>query len=425
MSIDETYRAGRDEMMNKPWHAAIWGGVLIFLFVLLAGCTDSGNDITPASAAAGAGAGGAARKIVVFDETVVNEAAQDQIVNRTGSVKVKSLPNANAVVVLANQANENALKETAGVLRVDDDVIVHASPKPPGTPGGSAGGETAPAEALPWGVNRIDADLVWDINVGAGVKVAVVDTGIDLDHPDLAANIFRSYNAINTSKSADDDNGHGTHVAGTIAAVDNTIGVIGVAPQASLLAVKVLDRRGSGYLSDIIEGIDWSIANGAQVINMSLGTSSNIQSFHDAVKRAYNAGVVVVAAAGNSGPGDDTVNYPAKYTEVIAVSATDSSDGIASFSSRGSEVELAAPGVNIPSTYKGGGYKTISGTSMASPHVAGVAALVIASGTSGVENVRTVLKNTADNLGSAGKDDLYGYGLVDAEQAATGTQTNP
>jgi len=418
--------------MKKPWHAAIWGGVVLLLFVLLAGCTDGGggNDLVPANAAEGA-----ARKIVVFDSTV-SQTGQNAKMGKTRSARVKNLPLINATVVMATPADVQALLTQPGVLRVEDDIVVNASAnpsarritwiKPPPPP---------PAEALPWGVNKIDAELVWDANhdlvldsganTGAGVRVAVVDTGIDLDHPDLAANIAGGYNAISPSRNADDDNGHGTHVAGIIAALDNTVGVLGVAPQASLLAVKVLNRRGSGYLSDIIEGIQWSVNNGADVINMSLGTTSNVQSFHDAITAAYNAGVVVVAAAGNSGSRDNTVEYPAKYPEVIAVSATGTNNVIASFSSRGTEVELAAPGMNVPSTYMGGGLKTLSGTSMASPHVAGVAALIIASGVNGVENVRDRLHQTADDLGAGGKDNLYGYGLVDAEEAATGSQTNP
>ncbi|SFR18261.1 Subtilase family protein [Desulfoscipio geothermicus DSM 3669] len=162
-----------------------------------------------------------------------------------------------------------------------------------------------------------------------------MDTGIDLSHPDLLANIKGGYNAIKPNKSPADDNGHGTHVAGIIAAVNDNIGVVGVAPQAELYAVKVLSANGSGYLSDIIEGLEWCITNNMQVINMSLGTSSEVQSFHDAVIKVYNAGIVMVAAAGNSGPGDNTVEYPAKYEEVIAVSATSDNDAIASFSSRG------------------------------------------------------------------------------------------
>ncbi|MBU4141577.1 S8 family serine peptidase, partial [Patescibacteria group bacterium] len=202
---------------------------------------------------------------------------------------------------------------------------------------------------------------------------------------------------------------------------DNTIGVVGVGPEIDLYAVKALDRRGSGYLSDIIEGLDWAIANNMQVVNMSLGTSANIESFHDAVKRVNDAGIVQVAAAGNSGK---AVIYPAAYSEVIAVSAIDKTDTIASWSSRGLEVDLAAPGVSIYSTYKGSTYKTLSGTSMAAPHVAGVAALVIdkktcdynSDGVCTPAEVQQRLMNTAEKIGD---QDLnkYGSGLVNAEAA--------
>ncbi|MBC7336503.1 MAG: S8 family peptidase, partial [Clostridia bacterium] len=253
------------------------------------------------------------------------------------------------------------------------------------------------------------------------VKVAVLDTGIDLDHPDLQANIKGGINTIHPRKSPDDDNGHGTHVAGIIAAADNTVGVIGTAPKAWLYAVKVLDRRGSGYISDIIEGLDWCIRNGMQIVNMSFGTATDVPSLHEALVAAYNSGLVLVAAAGNGGPQDDTVLYPARYEEVIAVSAVDGTDSIASWSSRGPEVELAAPGVDIYSTFRSGTYRVLSGTSMASPHVAGTAALAIASGITDAndngrinDEVRERLRLTADDLGEPAKDDLYGYGLVDA-----------
>lgn len=376
----------------------------------------------------------ASRKIVVF-QNWVNDAAYDEILQRTGAVKIKNLRLVNAAVVLAGPASEKALRQRAEVLRVDADEVVYTQAKrQPALP---------PAEGLPWGVDRIDADLVWDqnrdlvvdsgANAGGGVKIAVLDTGIDLDHPDLQANIKGGINTINPLKSPDDDNGHGTHVAGIIAAVDNQVGVLGVAPQAWLYAVKVLNKQGSGFVSDIIEGLQWAISEGVDVINMSFGTSSDVQSLHEAIAAAYNKGIVLVAAAGNSGPGENTVLYPAKYPEVIAVSATDSSDTVASWSSRGPEVEVAAPGVNVFSTYKGGSYKTLSGTSMASPHVAGTAALVIASGRAdsnadGIttpEEVREGLRATADDLGFSGWDSQYGYGLVDAQQAATGVETVP
>lgn len=370
--------------------------------------------------------GNDSRKIVVFNGSV-NELEKDKVIENYGGKKIKSLSLINASVVTISSANEKALQKHASVLRIDPDVLLHTQKKP--TP-------VIPAqEILTWGVDRIDADLVWDrdynlvvdpgANAGNGVKVAVLDTGIALGHPDLMGNIKGGINTINRAKSADDDNGHGTHVAGIIAAVDNTIGLIGVAPQASLYAVKVLSRTGSGFLSDIIEGLQWSINNEMQVVNMSFSTSIDVQSFQDAITAAHNSGIVLVAAAGNSGPGDNTVQYPAKYQEVIAVSATDVNDAIASWSSRGSEVELAAPGADIYSTYKGGDYKTLSGTSMASPHVAGTAALIIASGTTNVNEVRAKLQGSADDLGLVGRDHFYGFGIVDAEEAVTGIQTNP
>ena len=405
--------------MSKGWIRLILAS--LFTLVLGFGLTGSAFASAPDNPNA------AARKIVVFQDWLVNEAAKDRIIEHTGAIKIKHLPLINAAVVLAAPASEKALQQQAGVLRVDIDAVVYTQAKPTPPP--------PPAESLPWGVDRIDAEKVWDTdgniivdpgaNAGYGVKVAVLDTGIDLDHPDLQANIKGGSNTISSRKSADDDNGHGTHVAGIIAGADNTIGVLGIAPQAWLYAVKVLDRNGSGFVSDIIEGLQWSINNGIQVVNMSFGTASDIQSLHDAIIAAYNSGIVLVAAAGNSGPGDNTVLYPAKYVEVIAVSSTDNTDAIASWSSRGPEVELAAPGVNILSTYKGGGYKTLSGTSMASPHVAGTAALVIASGVADSNQVRSNLQSTADDKGTSGKDNLYGYGLVDAEEAVTGIQTAP
>jgi subtilisin family serine protease len=250
----------------------------------------------------------------------------------------------------------------------------------------------------------------------------VIDTGIDATHADLLDNLKGGYNAINPAVSWADDNGHGTHVAGTIAAIDNSIGVIGVAREADLYAVKVLNRKGSGYTSDIIEGIDWAIENDMDIINMSLGSSWYSATFEAACTRAIDAGIVVVAAAGNSGPGAETVGYPAKYPGVIGVSATDSSNVIAYFSSRGEGVDIAAPGVSIYSTYKGGAYTTMSGTSMASPHVAGVVALILTQpdGNDGMwtpAEVEARLEGTAQDLGTDGPDLLYGAGLVRADLA--------
>lgn len=355
-----------------------------------------------------------ARKIVVFDSKL-SEVEKDNILSKAGGIKIKNLNLVSARVASLNPGALSKLEITPGVLRIEDDAEVQALWHK----------SSQPAEVLPWGVDRIDADLVWSTTTADAVKVGIIDTGIELSHPDLKNNIKGGYNAINPSSSANDDNGHGTHVGGTVAAVDNTVGVIGVGPNIDLYAIKVLDRRGSGFLSDIIEGLDWAILKGLHVVNMSLGTSANIQSFHEAVKRVNDAGIVQVAAAGNN---SGAVNYPAAYPEVIAVSAIDSADKLASFSSRGPEVDLAAPGVGIYSTYRGQTYRTLSGTSMAAPHVAGVAALVLSvpakcdtngDGACNPAEVQARLEGTAEDLGTVGKDNLYGSGLVDAYAAVS------
>lgn len=281
----------------------------------------------------------------------------------------------------------------------------------------------AVGQTLPWGVNRIDAEKVWTDYTGQGVKVAIIDSGIDKDHLDLKDNIIDGENFVSIPSwktpdpdKWDDDYGHGTHVAGIVAALNNDIGVVGVAPKADLYALKVLGKTGRGNYSDVISAIEWCEDNDIRVTNNSYGSSGYPgETVEAAFDNAYcNYGIIHVAAAGNENGGD--VIYPARFSSVIAVSATDEGDNLADFSSIGVEVELAAPGVDIYSTYKDGGYTTYSGTSMASPHVAGVAALVIAAG---ISDVRTQLQNTADDLGDSGRDSLYGCGLVNAAEAVS------
>ena len=360
------------------------------------------------------------RKIVVF-QTGLNDAAKDEIIRYAGGAKLKNLDLIGAKAVwLPSRVAVEKLKAHPAVVRVDEDVIVEALDHKGG------GGEiTLLAQVLPWGIDRVDAELVWlGGNTADPVKVGIIDTGISGKHPDLLANVKGGVNTINSRKRWNDDNGHGSHVAGIVAAINNTSGVVGVGPAADLYAIKVLDANGSGYLSDVIEGIQWAKVNGMQVINMSLGTGSDIQSFHDAVIAAKNAGVVVIAAAGNSG---GSVIYPAAYFEAIAVSATDQNNVIASWSSRGPEIDLAAPGVSIYSTYKGTSYATLSGTSMAAPHVAGSATLVLntpvgeydvnLNGKWDPDEVQKKLQDRAVDLGNAGFDNLYGWGLVNAYSA--------
>lgn len=287
------------------------------------------------------------------------------------------------------------------VANVEFDREMHAFMGKPGGGGGSS------AQVVPWGVARVGADT--NANDGAGVHIYIIDTGIDSDHPDLAAHIGNGFAAVNCkgrncNQPWDDDNGHGSHVSGSAAAIDNSIAVVGVAPGATLHAIKVLNSQGSGSISNIIAGIDWmasevSARGQAAVANMSLGgsgsktgtcTSSGFtgtDTFHQAICNAKNAGVVFAVAAGNDGA-DAEASTPAAYDDaVITVSATQQPDNWPTWSNWGdgnpggvsAPVAIAAPGVSILSTWNNGGTNTISGTSMASPHVAGAAALYLKS----------------------------------------------
>jgi subtilisin len=260
---------------------------------------------------------------------------------------------------------------------------------------------------------------------GRGVRVAVLDTGIDYRHPDLLHAYRGGYDFVNNDNDPLDDQWHGTHVAGTIAAGVNGFGAAGVAPGVDLYALKVLSSTGSGNYSAIISAIDWSINNNIQVLNLSLGSSGDPGStVRQAFDRAQAAGLVVVASAGNAGSGADTVSFPAKYESVIAVASTTSTDARSSFSSTGPAVELAAPGSSIYSTYPGGGYATANGTSMAAPHIAGIAALLLEAGVADFngdglvnDDLRVIMQATATDLGSAGRDDWFGHGLANAPLA--------
>lgn len=273
-----------------------------------------------------------------------------------------------------------------------------------------------------WGVDRIDAEKVHSNNKGTGVKVAVIDSGIDYIHSDLNDNYCGGYDFVNGDNDPMDDYWHGTHCAGIIAAEDNGIGILGVAPEVDLYALKVLNSEGSGSLSSLVAAIDWAIDNNIQIISISLGTDYSSSSLEAACNRAYDSGILLVAAAGNDGNSDgtgDCVEYPAKYDSVIAVTSITSSDLRSSYSSTGPAAELAAPGAIIKSTVPGEGYLLSSGTSMACPHVAGAAALVWAANPDWSNVlVRARLQETAEDLGAPGRDSWYGFGLVDAEAAA-------
>lgn len=287
------------------------------------------------------------------------------------------------------------------------------------------------ASEIPQGIQMINAPYLWEAGKkGDGVVVAIIDTGCQTDHPDLAGRIIGGRNftgdySKNPNKY-DDNNGHGTHVAGTIAAIENNAGVVGAAPLVKLLIVKVLDKNGSGSYQSIIDGINYAVAwrgsNGekVRVISMSLGGPSDVAKLHDAVKNAVANDVLVVCAAGNEGDNNSSTNeysYPAAYNEATAVGAVDFNKKMATFSDSNDNVDLVAPGVGILSTYIGGKYATLSGTSMATPHVSGAAALIINASESSFQRTLSetelyaqLIKKTVD-LGFDKKS--QGNGLLD------------
>lgn len=269
-----------------------------------------------------------------------------------------------------------------------------------------------------WGVKHVQSGVVHQTgNLGKGVKVAVIDSGIEYTHPELAPHYIGGYDYVNQDNDPFDDNGHGTHVAGTIAAARNGAGVVGVSPEANLFALKVLSASGSGNWSNVIAALQWAVENGIQITNNSYGSSTNPGTLvQEAFSASYTAGLLHIASAGNEGNTSgrgDSVGYPAKFDTVIAVAATDQNNQRAKFSSTGPAVELSAPGVSINSTWINNTYRLASGTSMASPHVTGVAALVMTQDLTNVQ-VRSILQSSATSLGNPLH---YGFGLVNAAAA--------
>ena len=299
-------------------------------------------------------------------------------------------------------------------------------------------------------IKRINATKVWGLEIdGTGINVSVIDTGIYAAHPDISGRVIKWVDYIGSSGSPYDDQGHGTHVAGTVGGNGSSGTTTGVAPNVSLFGAKVLDSTGSGYTSDIVSGIEWSVDNKADIISLSL-SGGRSQAMTTAINNAINAGVTVIAAAGNCGLEDDplycpiwgngSISFPAGEKNVIAVGAVDSSDNIASFSSRGpitvdSEVltkpDVSAPGVCIDSLSYIGGYALCwDGTSMATPHVSGAAALLLQTakrqGTILTPaQVKSILENTSIDLGASGKDNIFGAGRINVSSAISYIQTSP
>ena len=279
-----------------------------------------------------------------------------------------------------------------------------------------------------WGLPKIAAPAAWDITTGSNITVAVVDTGIYLSHEDFncPGKLVAGKNFVNSQAEPNDGNGHGSHVAGIVGACsNNSLGVTGLAWGAQLMPIKVLDDAGNGTYANVAAGIHYAADNGAKIINLSLGGPADSATLEEAVQYAYDQGALVIAAAGNCAVGGFNCGgqfnpdiYPAAYDTTLAVAATDEFDYRASFSEYRPYVEVAAPGVSIYSTYKSGAYTGLSGTSMASPYVAGLAALIWSVDPSlSRDKVRSIIQLSADDLGVAGKDTSFGYGRINAGKA--------
>lgn len=225
---------------------------------------------------------------------------------------------------------------------------------------------------IPWGIKRVNAPQVWPILRGSGVRVGVLDTGIDRTHPELSARVKGGVDLVEGKNPFLDLNGHGTHVSGTIAASLNKEGVAGVAPDVSLYSIRAFGADGSAFTSDIIRGINWAIENKMDVLNMSFGSQQGSVAEKRAIQTAYQAGIFMVASAGNSGGG---VDYPGRYPEVVAVGAIGKNNRVPAFSNRGKYLDFVEPGVKVLSTWPGGSFRRLSGTSMSAAHLSGIAAL--------------------------------------------------
>ncbi|MGE4282731.1 MAG: S8 family peptidase [Clostridia bacterium] len=277
-------------------------------------------------------------------------------------------------------------------------------------------------EVIDYGVEMIGAPLEWGETRGKGIKVGVVDTGADLKHEDLGGRIKEYVNFTSSDRrNAMDDNGHGTHVAGIIAAEHNDVGIIGVAPEADLYIAKAFDKDGSADFDAIRNSIEWMAERNVDVINMSFSSQSITKEYQSLISEISRSGISLVCAAGNEGiskEGDgNTIGYPARFKETIAVTAVDVKKNRTDFSSVGTEAEIAAAGKDIYSCYTDNSYATLSGTSMATPMITGAVALLQAKGLSRYkrkltpDEIRLLLHIYSEDLGDLGRDSQYGFGL--------------
>lgn len=278
-------------------------------------------------------------------------------------------------------------------------------------------------QKIGWEITAFNLPVAWEFTMGEGVVVAVLDTGVDLDHEDLVENLLPGRNFVDLNSPPDDDNGHGSHVTGIICASNNDFGVVGVAPKTKVIPVKVLDKKGAGNLPNVANGIRWAADQGADFITMSLGAPAQVPMVQEAIRYAASKGTITWCAAGNAGK-TRQIFYPAAYPETIGIGAIDENFNRASFSCTGPDLDFVAPGVRILSTVPDNWYAVLSGTSMANPFAVGVASLLLSYKRS--KNINIQLKNNLDyinlmksyttpinNPEFAGQKFFEGFGIID------------
>ena len=393
--------------------------VLLTAAVAAVAATGCGTQLNAArvNGAADFGAQAAPGEVIVKFKSANSRQA---LLQKMGLKTIKKVEKIDAVVVKTANAAETiaALKADPNVAYAEPNYIAKAIGLESAAPNLTFGAK-ADDELLGqlWGMTAIGAAQAWAVTTGTpDVKVAVVDTGIDYNHPDFGGRVAKGKDFINNDDDAMDDHYHGTHCAGSIAAGIGNGGVVGVAPNVSMVAVKVLSKSGSGSYEGVANGIIYGADSGAQILSMSLGGPAGSKVIEDAVNYAMSKGVLVVAAMGNDN--SERPSYPASAPGVMAVGSTMVGDKKSSFSNFGKHISVGAPGSDILSTVPGGKYKSLSGTSMACPHTAGLAALVKSRFPAfTAAEIRSQIEKTADDQGDAGFDKYFGNGRISAVKA--------
>jgi thermitase len=410
----ENLVAGAGRLQGYAFAASLLWAILLLIFATGSKgepVVRSGVDDDPEGAPYIAG------ELLVSYEPGTSEEAEATVVRQSGARTLRDLPGEARLVsfpAVRQEASEEAreralaqelrdLENRAKVDAADYNYVRKASFRP-----------NDPRLGNQWGLTKARFPGAWTDAKGGGAKVAIVDSGAYVGHPDIGK-IVAQKDFVEGNAVADDDYGHGTRVTGIAGAITNNgRGVAGGCFKCGLLIAKVMNANGWATDSKIIDGIDWSVDHGADVVNLSLGAPGYSGVLGDAVNRASRRGAVVVAAAGNAGT--TTRQYPAAYPNAIAVSATNQSDGLAGFSSRGDWVDLAAPGTDILSTTKSGGYGKLDGTSFSAPFVSGLAGLLASQGMS-ADSIRQRMQGSAKDLGPAGDDPRFGHGRINADNA--------